>query len=98
MGNTAVIRLNKRGGLTLPSELRRELLPGTEFIVRRQDRNIRLLPKPTTVFYDLSEEAGSFANALVSRAMLITQSRWLFRTLTASGRTDDEDGPAPAPT
>ena len=66
MGNTIVIRLNKRGGLTLPPELRRELLPGTEFVVRRQDRNILLLPKQTTVSYDLSAEAGTFANALVS--------------------------------
>jgi hypothetical protein len=66
MGRTSVIRLNKRGGLTLPPELRRDLLPGTEFVVRRQDRNILLLPKQTTGPYDLSAAAGSFANALVS--------------------------------
>ena len=67
MGNTIVIRLNKRGGLTLPPELRRELLPGTEFVVRRQDRNILLLPKQTPGPHDLSAAAGSFANALVSQ-------------------------------
>ena len=66
MGRTSVIRLNKRGGLTLPPELRRDLLPGTEFVVRRQDRNILLSPKQTTGPYDLSAAAGSFANALVS--------------------------------
>jgi len=60
--------LNKRGGLTLPPEVRRDLPPGTEFVVRRQERNILLLPVPerTAGSYDLSAEAGSFANALIS--------------------------------
>ena len=96
MGNTAVMRLNKRGGLTLPPDLRRELLPGTEFVVRRQDRNILLLPKQTTA-YDLSAEAGSFANALVSEGyadytvqMALTECRW------RTGGRIDGDGCRPA--
>jgi hypothetical protein len=68
MGRTATVKLGKRGGLTLPQELRRDLPPGTEFVVQRQDRNILLLPVPerTVATYDLSAEAGSFANALIS--------------------------------
>jgi len=66
MATTSVIRLTKRGGLTLPPELRRGLLPGAEFTVRRQDRSILLSPKQTTGSYDLSAAAGSFANALIS--------------------------------
>jgi len=68
MGKAAIVRLSKRGALTLPLDMRRDLPAGAEFIIRRQDRNIVLLQleERAPMAYDLSPEAGSFVNELVS--------------------------------
>jgi len=70
MGRTAIARLNKRGMLTLPEEVRYDLPAGTQFSVRREGPRILLFPLAprAEVSYDLSAEASSFANELIAES------------------------------
>jgi bifunctional DNA-binding transcriptional regulator/antitoxin component of YhaV-PrlF toxin-antitoxin module len=70
MGRAAITKLNKRGTLTLPEEIRRDLSAGTQFVVQREGRNILLFPLLTApvVPYDLTVQASSFANELIAES------------------------------
>ena len=70
MGRTVIARLNKRGMLTLPEEVRYNLPVGTQFSVRQEGPNILLFPlvARAEASYDLSAEASSFANELIAES------------------------------
>jgi bifunctional DNA-binding transcriptional regulator/antitoxin component of YhaV-PrlF toxin-antitoxin module len=70
MGRAAITKLNKRGALTLPEEIRRDLSAGTQFVVQREGRNILLFPLliEPVVPYDLTARASSFANELIAES------------------------------
>lgn len=63
-----VIELNREGTITLPESIRRDMPPGTHFLVRREEDSIvlqALRDEPTTPF-DLSQEAFAFTNDLIA--------------------------------
>lgn len=66
MRETAIVKLDARGVVTLPEEIRYDLPSGTHFLVRRHKQNIILLPVPpqSSSPFDLSAEAFGFVNEL----------------------------------
>ena len=63
-----VVELEKEGTITLPESVRRDLPPGTCFIVRREKDSIVLqaVRDALSTQFDLSPEAFEFTNELIA--------------------------------
>jgi hypothetical protein len=64
-----VVELNSEGTVKLPESIRRDLPPGTCFLVRRKDDNtivLEALHGEPSVPYDLTDKAVKFVNELVA--------------------------------